>query len=76
MGRDDERAAEPETSAESQEEGQRPEAGQRCDFCGAMVPAVRRIALDGDYERLQTRHRVRYACPLCSEKKERARSGL
>jgi hypothetical protein len=41
-----------------------------------MVPAVRRIALDGDYERLQTRHRVRYACPRCSEKKERARSGL
>ncbi|MEE8473848.1 MAG: hypothetical protein V3T01_00765 [Myxococcota bacterium] len=70
MGRDDERAAEPETSAES------PEEGQRCDFCGAMVPAVRRIALDGDYERLQTRHRVRYACPRCSEKKERARSGL
>ena len=41
-----------------------------------MVPAVRRIALDGDYERLQTRHRVRYACPRCSEKKERDRSGL
>ena len=70
MGQDDERAAEPETSTESRAEG------QRCDFCGAMVPAVRRIALDGDYERLQTRHRVRYACPSCSEKKERARSGL
>ena len=70
MGRDDETAAESEPPAES------PEEGQRCDFCGAMVPAVRRIALDGDYERLQTRHRVRYACPSCSEKKERARSGV
>jgi hypothetical protein len=44
-----------------------------CDFCGSRVPRVRRVALDGDYERLQTPHRVRYACPECSEAKERER---
>jgi hypothetical protein len=50
--------------------------GQRCDFCGEVVPRVRRVALDQDYERLQTRHAVRYACPSCSEAKERSRLGL
>ena len=49
--------------------------GLRCDFCGEVVPRVRRIALDGDYERLQTRHVVRYACESCSESKERSRRG-
>ena len=52
-----------------------PEEGYRCDFCGARVPRVRRIALDRDYERLQTPHPVRYACPDCSAEKERAREG-
>ena len=46
----------------------------RCDFCGAQVPRVRRIALDRDYDRLQTPHRVQYACPECSDRKERERS--
>jgi len=48
----------------------------RCDFCGALVPRVRRIALDRGYERLQTPHSVRYACPECSQRKERERLGL
>jgi hypothetical protein len=49
------------------------EGGLRCDFCGEVAPRVRRVALDGDYERLRTRHQVRYACPRCSERKERER---
>ena len=52
------------------------EAGVRCDFCQAIVPAVRRVALDGEYERLRTPHQERFACPACSEKKERERLGL
>ncbi|MEE8581765.1 MAG: hypothetical protein V3T33_09265 [Myxococcota bacterium] len=44
-----------------------------CDFCGEIVDNVRRVALDGDYERLRTPHQVRYACPSCSENKERQR---
>ena len=50
-----------------------PSEGIRCDFCGATVPRVRRIALDGEYERLRTPHRPMYACPECSERKESAR---
>ena len=50
--------------------------GLRCDFCGEQVASVRRIALDQDYDRLQTPHREQYACPACSERKERARHGL
>ena len=50
--------------------------GIRCDFCGASVPSVRRVALDHDYERLQTPHHERYACARCSEEKERKRLGL
>jgi hypothetical protein len=57
---------------------ERPDAdaqtGFRCDFCGSEVPRVRRVALDRDYDRLQKPHRVRYACPECSERKERERS--
>jgi hypothetical protein len=49
---------------------------QHCDFCGAEVPSVRRVALDADYERLRTPHRELYACPACSEAKERSRRGL
>jgi ribosomal protein L37AE/L43A len=45
----------------------------RCDFCGSEVPRVRRVALDRDYDRLQKPHRVQYACPECSERKERER---
>jgi hypothetical protein len=48
----------------------------RCDFCGEEVAAVRRVALDVGYERLQTPHRERYACERCSEKKDRERLGL
>lgn len=44
-----------------------------CDFCGQAVAHVRRIALDGDYDRLQTPHRVQYACDACSAAKERER---
>jgi hypothetical protein len=47
--------------------------GMRCDFCGKQVPQVRRVALDRDYDRLQTPHVVRYACPQCSAEKERSR---
>jgi len=50
--------------------------GLRCDFCGEHVKSVRRVALDQDYDRLQTPHQERYACPSCSERKERSRSGL
>ena len=47
--------------------------GMRCDFCGKRVPQVRRVALDRDYDRLQTPHVPRYACPECSAEKERSR---
>lgn len=50
--------------------------GLRCDFCGEQVGSVRRVALDQDYDRLQTPHRELYACPACSERKERSRQGL
>ncbi len=51
-------------------------AGFRCDFCGSLVPRVRRVALDRDYDRLQMPHPVKYACPPCSDAKERSRMGL
>ena len=47
-----------------------------CDFCGASVPRVRRVALDQGYERLQTPHPVRYACERCSREKDEQRRGL
>ena len=50
--------------------------GRQCDFCGAVVSTVRRVALDQDYDRLQQPHRELYACGPCSERKERARLGL
>jgi ribosomal protein L37AE/L43A len=53
-----------------------PPQGMRCDFCGQIVPRVRRVALDVGYDRLQARHAERYACPTCSDKKERQRTGL
>ena len=52
------------------------EVGIRCDFCHAVVPSVRRVALDRDYERLRTPHQLQYACSSCSEKKEQERLGL
>jgi hypothetical protein len=45
-----------------------------CDFCGETVDSVRRVALDGEYDRLRPPHRVRFACPSCSERKERERA--
>ena len=50
--------------------------GLVCDFCGERVASVRRVAIDQGYERLQTPHKERYACPACSAKKERERRGL
>ena len=50
--------------------------GLHCDFCGDLVTRVRRVVLDGDYERLQTRHPVQYACESCSDEKERQRLGM
>jgi len=50
------------------------DASLRCDFCGAPAESVRRVALDGNYERLRTRHVPQYACPTCSERKERERA--
>jgi len=56
------------------------EAGENvpliCDFCGEPSDRVRRVALDGDYERLRTRHKPQYACPRCSDRKEQERIGL
>ena len=43
-----------------------------CDFCGKNSNTVHRIALDAGYDRL-TKHRVQYACPKCSDTKERFR---
>jgi ribosomal protein L37AE/L43A len=49
---------------------------QSCDFCGKPSSTVRRVALDRDYDRLRKPHREQYACPECSEAKERQRRGL
>ncbi len=45
----------------------------KCDFCGRETDSVIRVALDKDYDRLSVRHEKRYACPECSEKKEKER---
>jgi hypothetical protein len=50
--------------------------GLECDFCQSTASSVRRVALDGDYERLITPHAVQYACPDCFERKDRARLGV
>lgn len=52
------------------------QAGRRCDFCGDRVVAVRRVALDREYDRLQKLHNELYACAICFETKERQRLGL
>ncbi len=49
------------------------ESPLRCDFCGQQAPRVRRVALDGQYDRLQKPHDVQYACETCSAVKERER---
>ncbi len=46
----------------------------KCDFCGAEVPRVRRVALDAGYDRLGQRHVVRYACEACSQAKDATRA--
>jgi ribosomal protein L37AE/L43A len=62
-------------AAQKGDDGER--AGvQRCDFCGEPSSTVRRVALDRDYDRLLKPHREQYACPSCSEAKERERRGL
>jgi hypothetical protein len=50
--------------------------GLLCDFCGERVASVRRVAIDAGYERLQTPHKERYACPACSARKDQERRGL
>ena len=62
--------------AEAETSGERGRERLVCDFCGQEVPRVRRVALDADYDRLQTPHRLQYACYLCSRKKEDRRLGL
>jgi hypothetical protein len=47
-----------------------------CDFCGAEVDSVRRVALDSGYDRLRVPHQELYACEGCSDQKERRRLGL
>jgi hypothetical protein len=61
------------SSGDSERSSSGDETGMACDFCGRIVPRVRRVALDQGYERLQTPHRVRYACLDCSEEKDRLR---
>lgn len=50
--------------------------GRCCDLCGNVVLAVRRVALDREYDRLQLAHKELYACEACFESKERRRLGL
>ena len=58
------------------EDGSETPNAMQCDFCKQTVPSVRRVALDGDYDRLRTPHAVMYSCPECFEKKDRKRLGL
>ena len=65
-----------ENEERAKREEHRSDGAIRCDLCGADSPSVRRVALDGQYDRLRKPHQVLYACPPCSEKKERQRLGL
>ena len=56
--------------------GNEPPAPLKCDFCGAPSNRVRRVALDRDYDRLQTPHHELYACERCSAENERRRLGF
>lgn len=64
--------SEPKAAVDENPEGQ----PLSCDLCGEQAQSVRRIALDGEYDRLRKPHQVMYACSVCSEKKERERLGL
>jgi hypothetical protein len=66
--------AKPAPAAGRPEEAER--GGRRCDLCGNVVAAVRRVALDREYDRLQRTHQELYACEPCFESKERRRLGL
>lgn len=46
----------------------------RCDFCGVESDTVARVAIDKDYDRLTVRHEKMYACPACSDKKDKERA--
>ncbi len=69
------RSAAPEDTGENASGGNGSPEELVCDFCGESTSTVRRVALDGPYERLRTPHRVRYACGPCSERKDRDRAG-
>ena len=45
-----------------------------CDFCEEPVNQVRRVFIDGEYERVKAK--ALYACEKCSEEKDRQRLGL
>ena len=45
-----------------------------CDFCEEPVNQVRRVLIDGEYERVKAK--ALYACEKCSEEKDRQRLGL
>ena len=62
--------------AEEMERSETSETPIECDFCYQEVPRVQRVALDGEYERLQTPHAVQYACSDCFDKKNRQRMGV
>jgi len=72
--------SESETRSEHTSQSEEPqqadgvEAEMSCDFCGESVVSVRRVALDGEYDRLRPPHQVRYACASCSERKDRERA--
>lgn len=64
-------------AAQPKAEDQGPETmGRRCDLCGDTVGAVRRVALDHEYDRLQKAHKELYSCSSCFEDKEKQRLGL
>lgn len=43
----------------------------RCDFCGKESDTVRRVVLGKDYDRLTPNHSIKWACPDCSEVKQK-----
>lgn len=68
--------ADPTAPAEAERRSAAGPGPLRCDFCGHETESVRRVAIDRSYERLRTPHHEQYACPACSERKERRRLGL
>ncbi len=71
-GADEQTASDPE--APQADRADESDAELVCDFCGEAAPRVRRVALDGEYERLRTPHAVRYACSDCSARKDGERA--